>query len=140
MTVEINWVAVVLATVASMLVGAIWYSKSVFGAVWMKLAGLHESDMKRMTSVGPMLIALVGSFLTAYILAHLSYMAHAFFGQSFFMDTVTTCFWVWLGISATTLFIHNSFEHKPTKLTMLAVGNRLATYLAMGIVIGLLKP
>jgi len=137
MTVEINWIAVVLATAASMAVGAVWYSKSVFGTVWMHLAGLDGAKTKRAV-VGPMVAALLGSLLTAYLLAHLAFIAHAFFRQSFFMDSVTTAFWVWLGLSATTLVIHNSFEQKPTKLTMLAVGNRFVTYIAMGIVIGLI--
>jgi len=90
--------------------------------------------------IGGMLTAIIGSLLTAYILAHLTFIAHAFFKNSFFMDAVDTAFWVWVGISATTLAIHNSFEQKPWKLTALAMGNRLVTYLAMGVVIGLFKP
>jgi hypothetical protein len=139
MSVEVNWIAIAAATVASMIVGTVWYSKSVFGTVWMHLAGLDNPKLKP-SVVGPMVTAVLGSLLTAYILAHLSYMAHAFFKQSFFMDAVTTAFWVWLGLSATTLAIHNSFEQKPVKLTMLAIGNRFVTYIAMGIVIGLLRP
>jgi len=139
MSVEVNWLAIVLATVTAMVVGFVWYSKGVFGTVWMKLAGLDESKMKK-GMVGPMLSAVVGSLLTAYILAHLTFLAHSFFKSSFFMDAVNTAFWVWLGISATTLVIHNSFEQKPWKLTALAVGNRFVTLLAMGVAIGLLKP
>lgn len=139
MNVEVNWLAVVLATVAAMVVGFVWYSKSVFGTVWMQLAGLDADKMKKHL-FGPMVAAVVGSLLTAYILAHVSFLAHAFFKNSFFMDAVNTSFWLALGISATTLFIHNSFEQKPWKLTWLAVGNRFVTLLVMGMVIGLLKP
>jgi len=139
MSVEVNWVAIVLAVVAAMVIGFIWYSKSVFGAVWMQLAGLDEAKMKK-KMLGGMLSAVIGSLLTAYILAHVTFLAHAFFKQSYFMDAVNTAFWLWLGISATTLAIHNSFEQKPWKLTALAMGNRLATLLAMGMIIGLLKP
>ncbi len=139
MSVEVNWLAVILATVAAMIVGTIWYSKTVFGTVWEQLAGLNNLKTKRKV-VGPMVSAAVGSLLTAYILAHLTFLAHAFFKGSFFMDAVNTAFWVWIGIAATTLVIHNSFEQKPWKLTALAVGNRFVTLLAMGMVIGLLKP
>ncbi len=139
MSVEINWIAVLLAVVVSMVVGFVWYSKGVFGAVWMKLANISDQDMKK-GMAGPMVAAVLGSLLTAYILAHVAFLSHAFFKNSFFMDAVNTAFWLWLGISATTLVIHNSFEHKPWKLTALAMGNRLVTLLAMGMVIGLLKP
>ncbi|HSX33965.1 MAG TPA: DUF1761 domain-containing protein [Candidatus Saccharimonadales bacterium] len=139
MSVEINWLAVLLAVVAAMVIGTIWYSKNVFGAIWMKLAGLDDTKMRK-GMIGPMLIAIFGSLLTAYILAHMAFIAHSFFKNSWFMDSVQTAFWLWLGLSATSLAIHNSFERKPSRLTWLAVGNRFATYIAMGMVIGLLKP
>ena len=137
MTVEINWIAVLAATVSAMVVGFIWYAPSVFGNTWMAMAKV-EGTNKGM--FGAMLSAVIGSLLTAYILAHVSYLAHAFFKNSFFMDAVNTAFWLAIGIAATTLAIHSSFEKKPWKLTAIAIGNRVVTLLVMGAVIGLLKP
>lgn len=138
MSVEVNWIAVLAAMVSAMIVGFIWYAPSVFGNTWMALAKIEKPNNKGMISA--MLSAVIGSLLTAYILAHVSYLAHAFFKNSFFMDAVNTAFWLALGIAATTLVIHNSFEKKPWKLTAIAVGNRVVTLLVMGAVIGLLKP
>src|SRR4051812_36945669 len=121
MDVQINWLAVVLAAVSAMIVGMIWYAKPVFGTIWMHLAGLSQERMRKNVT-WPMVSAVVGSLLTAYILAHVAYMAHAFYQQSFLIDSLTTAFWLWLGISLTTLIIHNSFEQKPWRLTWLAVG------------------
>ncbi len=138
MVVEINWIAVVLAAVSSMAVGGIWYSKQVFGGVWMSLNGF---DPKKKTGMFmPMLGALVASVLTAYILAHVAYMSHSFFGHSFFMDAVDTALWLWLGISATTLLVHYSFDRRPWKLTAIAIGNRFVTFMVMGMIIGLIRP
>ncbi len=139
MGVEINWLAVLLAAASAMVVGAVWYARGVFGTVWMKLAGLDKDSMKK-GMVGAMVTAVIGSLLTAYILAHLAFLSHHFFNNSFFMDAVNTAFWVWLGVSATTLAIHNSFEKKPWKLTALAIGNRFVTLIVMGMIIGLFKP
>jgi hypothetical protein len=139
MSVEINWTAVLLATVSAMVVGFVWYSRGVFGTVWMKLAGINQEEMKK-GLFGPMVASLLGSLLTAYILAQMAFLAHAFFKNTFFMDAVTTAFWLALGISATTLVIHNSFEKKPWKLTALAVGNRFVTLIVMGMIIGIFKP
>ncbi|MET0779502.1 MAG: DUF1761 domain-containing protein [Candidatus Saccharimonadales bacterium] len=137
--VEINWLAVLLATASAMVVGMIWYAKPVFGTIWMHLAGLSQERMRK-NVVWPMVSAVLGSLATAYILAHVAFMAHAFFDQSFLADALTTAFWLWFGLSLTTLIIHNSFEQKPWKLTWLAAGNRFVTIMIMGLIIGLLKP
>ena len=139
MEVEINWLAVVLATASAMVVGFIWYAKPVFGTLWMHLAGLSEAKMQKHV-VWPMVSAVGGSFLVAYILAHVTFLAHAFFQNSYMMDALSTGFWLWLGFALTTLIIHNSFEQKPWKLTWLAACNRLATIMVMAFVIGLFQP
>jgi hypothetical protein len=139
MGVEVSWIGIVLAVVAAMVVGFIWYSPGVFGNTWQRLAGL-DSDKAKKGMVGPMAATVIGAVLTAYILAHTAYLSHAFFKNSFFMDSVNTAFWLAIGISATTLLIHNSFEHKPWKLTAISIGNRIVSLIVMGAVIGLFKP
>ena len=140
MSVEVNWIAVFLATVSAMVVGFVWYAPNVFGNAWMRLAGLEDPAKRKKGMFGAMAASVLGSLLTAYVLAHVAFMAHYFYKNSFFMDSVTTAFWLALGFTFTTLIIHNSFEQKPWKLTALAVGNRFVTLVAMGMVIGLLKP
>jgi hypothetical protein len=137
-SVEVNWVGVIAAFAAAMIVGFIWYSKGVFGNVWAKLAGIDTTKKKGM--FGAMLATVIGAFGTAYILAYVAYIAHTFFNNSFFMDSVNIAFWLALGISATTLLIHNSFEGKPWKLTAISIGNRLVSIIVMGAVIGVFKP
>ena len=41
---EINYIAVVLATLSSMLVGSIWYTPKVFGTYWMRQSGIDPND------------------------------------------------------------------------------------------------
>lgn len=139
MDVAINWLAVVLATASAMVVGFIWYAKPVFGTMWMHLAGLTEAKMQK-NMVWPIVSAVIGSLLTAYILAHVTFLAHNFFQNSFLMDALSTAFWMWLGFSLTTLIIHNSFEQKPWRLTWLAAFNQLVTLMIMALIIGLLQP
>jgi hypothetical protein len=139
MEVHINWLAVLLATASAMVVGFIWYAKPVFGTLWMHLAGVSETKMRK-NMLWPMICSVVGSFLVAYVLAHVTYIANAFYQNSFLMDALTTGFWLWLGLALTTLIIHNSFEQKPWRLTWLAVCNRLVTIMVMALVIGLLHP
>src|SRR3954470_18170384 len=126
MGVEVNWWAILLATVSSMAVGALWYARPVFGDAWMKAAGVSEKQMRRGMLV-PMLLTLLMSLLTAYTVAHFSFLSHQFFGDSFFVDAVQTAFMLWLGLAVTTLVTHYSFERRPTRLMWLNIGNRFMT-------------
>ena len=139
MEVQINIWAVLLATASSMVVGSIWYARSVFGNTWMKLAKLNPKDMGK-ASVLPLLLTVVLSFLTAYILAHVAYLSHQFFHDSFLHDALSTAFWLWVGLTAARIAVHDLFERRPGKLTILTIAHELVTIMLMGLIIGLMKP
>jgi hypothetical protein len=141
MQVEVNYLGVFLAAVSSMVVGSIWYARGVFGDTWAKLA---KVDMSK-NAGGAEMARLLGttfaiSLVTAYVLAHVTFLSNNFFHNSFLQDAVSTAFWMWLGFTALRIWTHDLFEGRPTKLTMLTWGNEFATLLVMGIVIGLFKP
>jgi hypothetical protein len=138
MEVHVNMWAVLLAAASSMIVGAVWYARPVLGRVWMRAAGIDEKKQGKMA--GPMVMIIIASLLTAFVLAHVSYLSNQFFRDSFFQDAVSTAFWLWLGLSATTLVTHYSFEQKPAKLVWLNVANRFVTIMVMGLIIGWLHP
>jgi hypothetical protein len=138
MDVQVNWLAVLLATVSTMVVGAVWYAQGVFGGRWAKWA---KVDMKKERGmVAPLVGAFVASFISAYVLAHVAYLSNQFFDNSFLHDALATGFWLWLGFTATRLFVHDSFEGRPAKLTVLNAAHELVTIMIMALVIGLLKP
>lgn len=138
MEVSVNYLAVFLAAASSMVVGSIWYSQSVFGKMWAKLAKIK---MDRNAKGSEMVILLGGTFLasliTAYVVAHVAFLSHHFFNNSFLQDAVTTAFWLWLGLTAARIFVHDSFETRPRRLTLLTVSHELVTLLIMGLIIGL---
>ncbi|MBI1833322.1 MAG: DUF1761 domain-containing protein [Candidatus Andersenbacteria bacterium] len=138
MTIEVNWFSVLAAAVSSMVVGSIWYAKPVFGTIWQKQVKLTDAQMKKGATK-----ALTGAFLlaiiAAYVLAHVTQLSQAFFGYTPVVAALSTAFWLWLGISMTTIVIHALFEQRNTTLTILHVANQLVTMLVMGLVIGLLQ-
>jgi hypothetical protein len=135
MNVEVNMWAVLLATLSSMAVGSVWYAKSVFGKTWMKLIKKNEKDLSSGASmaIGGTLIA---SFITAYVLAHVAFLSNNFFHNSFFQDTTTTAFWLWLGFTATRFVTHDLFEHRPVTLTLMNSAHELVTVMVMAVIIG----
>ncbi|MDB5183524.1 MAG: hypothetical protein JWO07_205 [Candidatus Saccharibacteria bacterium] len=137
MGVEINYLAVILAMISSMVIGSIWYARPVFGNMWIKLAKI---DMKKQGAPmwQPIVITLVVSLITAYVLAHVTFLSHSFFGDSYVQDAVTTAFWLWLGLTAARFVTHDAFEGRPWKLTVLNCAHELVTLLVMGLIIGLM--
>jgi cation transport ATPase len=135
MDVKINILAVLLSTVASMLIGFVWYSPKVFGNSWLKLAKL---DPKRTNMGKAMGAAVISSAIMAYVLAHVSYLSNNFFKNSFMQDSLTTAFWMWLGFQLFRTLQRDAFGQVKEKETLIHVGNDLATIMAMGLIIGLM--
>ncbi|MDB5182235.1 MAG: hypothetical protein JWO47_19 [Candidatus Saccharibacteria bacterium] len=137
MSVEINWLAVVLAAVSSMVVGSIWYAPKVFGNGWMKMT---KSKMGKGASAGKMAwmygSVFVASLVTAYILAHVAFLSNRFFGHSYLIDALSTAAWLWLGFTATRLYVHDTFEERRKLLTVVNAGHELVTLLVMALIIG----
>jgi hypothetical protein len=139
MSVEVNMVAVVLATLSSMVVGSIWYAPKVFGNAWMKLSKLDPKKQDR-GAAKAIIMTLIVSFVTAYVVAHVAFLSNAFFGNSFLYDSLMTAFWLWLGLTAARFITHDAFERRPARLTMLNITHELVTIVVMGLIIGLMKP
>lgn len=137
MEVEVNFWAVLAAMASSMAVGSIWYARPVFGNTWAKLAKI-DMDKDGGSVWKPIAVTAVVSLITAYVLAHVSYLSNQFFGNSFLQDSLSTAFWMWLGFTAARFITHDAFEGRPTKLTLLNIGNELVTLMTMGLIIGLI--
>jgi len=137
--VEVNWIAVLLAAISTMVVGSIWYSKAGFYKQWASLAkvkpDLDFTAKKAALMYGSVFIA---SLVSAFVLAHVAMLSNNFFQNSFLQDSVTTAFWVWLGFTALRMFTHDVFEGRRKQLTVLNATHELVTFLVMGLIIGLL--
>src|SRR4051794_14480101 len=123
MDVNVNGWAVLLAAVSSMVVGSLWYMPATFGNAWQKYTGVNAEKMRRSQSGDQMawmyLSVFVASLVTAYVLAHVTFLANKFFGNSFLSDALQTGFWLWLGFTAARVYVHDTFEGRRKKLTLL---------------------
>jgi hypothetical protein len=136
MDVQVNTLGVFLAALSSMVVGSIWYARPVFGDTWMKLAKVKMNDDKNQMWM-LLGVTFLLSLLTAYVLAHVSYLSYRFFGGSFLSDCLSTAFWLWLGLVVARIATHDMFEGRRKKLTLLTISNEFVTLIVMSLVIGL---
>lgn len=139
MEVDVNYLAVLLAAVSSMVVGSIWYSRGVFGNTWAKLAKIDMSkDIEPAKFAALLGSVFIASLITAYILAHVSFLSNQFFDNDFLQDALMTGFWLWLGFTAARIYTHDAFEGRRKKLTLLNFGNEFVTIMLMALIIGVL--
>ncbi len=69
---NINYLAVLVATIAAFALGALWYSKPLFAKAWMKEVGLTEEDAAKSgvakTMAFSFLLFLIMCFGLAYLI------------------------------------------------------------------------
>lgn len=132
---EINYWAVILATLSSMVVGTIWYTPKVFGNYWMKAAGV-ESTGKGIDALGPIVTTVIVSFITAWVLAGATFISWKFYEGSFFWAAIVTAVVLWAGFTAARFITHDAFDKRPSGLTLLNIAHELVTLVVMAIIIG----
>lgn len=65
---DINWLAVVAASILPLVTGFIWYNPKVFGTAWMKETGMTEEKAKQMNPGKTYGLAVVLAFFAAFFL------------------------------------------------------------------------
>lgn len=131
----INYLAVVLATISSMIVGSIWYTPKVFGNYWMKLSGQTPSGNAK-DAVRPIVVTVIVSFITAWVLAGAADISFEFYGGSFLVNALVTAAILWAGFTAARFITHDQFDRRPWQLTVLNCAHELVTILIMALIIG----
>ncbi|QIM19102.1 DUF1761 domain-containing protein [Leucobacter coleopterorum] len=134
---EINYWAVLVATLSTMLVGTVWYTPKVFGNAWMRLA---KVDPTGKSAVGPILVTVIVSFISAWVLAGASWIAFEFYGGSFLLGTLLTGVILWAGFTASRFITHDAFEGRPAALTIINIAHEFVTVVVMAVIIGVWPP
>ena len=136
---EINYWAVLLATLSTMIVGSIWYTPKVFGTRWAKLANVDMTGSAK-SAVWPIVTTVIVSFVTAWVLAGAAAIAWHFYEGSFFVAAVVTSILLWAGFTAARFITHDAFEGRPTALTTMNIAHELVTLVIMAVLIGVWPP
>lgn len=134
------WRAVVVAAIASFVIGGIWYAQPVFGKAWMAALGKTEADKEAMRKQAPKGFAagLIGAFISSFVLAiFVDYGRLANVGlPAGIVGGLVVGFLVWFGFLMTTTISGGIFEGRSGKLVGINVGFTLVSYLIMGAILG----
>lgn len=137
MQLEVNYLAVIVAALASMAVGFAWYSPVLFAKPWMKLMGYSADSLKKaQKAMGPMYaLSLAAAVVTAYVLSHSVTLSENFYGYARLMTGLTTGFFMWLGFVAPVQLTDVIFGSKKWKLFAINTGYQLVSLLVMGAIL-----
>jgi hypothetical protein len=133
---NINLWSVLVAGIATMVVGFLWYSPMLFARPWMVAMGYDPEDKARMQEMqksagNSYAISFVASLVSAFILAkiiHLTTVNTALYGMKI-------GFAVWLGFVTTVQLTAKLFGNQSTNLYLINTGYQLVCYLAMGAIL-----
>jgi hypothetical protein len=130
MEANVNWLAIVVATISAFAIGAIWYSPLLFAKAWMKEAGITEEKTKQANMAKTFGLAFILTFIMATNLAF-------FFGSE--IDFVMGIFYgllTGLGWVAFSMGVIYLFEQRSLKLWLINGGYLTVAFTVMGGILG----
>jgi len=127
---DVNWIAVLLCAVSSLVLGGIWYSPMLFAKPWQRAAGLSDEAAKSGNMGLIFGLTFVLSLVAAYVFA-------MFLGRNFGLGpaigagaSAGLC-WV-----AASLGISYLFERRPLNLWLINGGYHTLQFTLFGLILG----
>ena len=126
----INWLAVVVATVAAFAIGGLWYSKALFGNAWLQEVGLNEEAVNNTNMPKTFGGTFVLQFLAVTALAAMIG-ADSTWQSGLHSGLLISVFWVATAYGTTYLF-----EQRSLRLFLINAGYNVVWFAIVGTVIG----
>jgi hypothetical protein len=123
---DLNWLAVIVATLAYFALGAIWYAPPVFGNLWMRSGGIQVPERPQASFyIAPLLTCLLASIAVGMLAVAT---ASDTVGEGIVLGLVAG-----IGIALSALFVTGFFDpQKPQAMVWVAV---VSGYHMVGLVI-----
>ena len=131
--IEVKLLSVLLAGIAPVVIGFIWYHPSVFGSAWMRMVGVTPEMAERGKKKMPLMaaLAILASMLAAYVMNHFGIA----WGVFDVIGAIELGFWCWLGFVVPTMLGAVLWEQKSFKLYLINVMFWLVAFVAMAIIL-----
>ena len=137
MSVPINYLAVIVAAFANMVLGALWYGP-LFGEAWKTMMAFSPEKLAAMKAKGMAMsygLMAIGSILMAWVLAHAIIFAGAFLEMGGLSTGLMAGFMNWLGFVVPVTVGAVLWEGRSWKLWWLNASYSLVGFLIMGAIL-----
>ena len=128
----VNYWAILVAGLAYMVLGALWYSPILFGKAWMKGIGKTKEEVNAQFSPMKYLWALIGSLVAAYGIARLM----SWTGANSISDGIMVGLLTSICLVLTAITVNDIMENRPRALTVVNVLYNIVGFVVIGIIIG----
>ena len=130
---EVNWLAVALSALSSLVLGGLWYSPALFAKAWQSAVGLSDEQLKSGNMALTFGLTFVLSFIAAAVFA-------MFLGTEMSVGAATAAgFSAGLCWVAAAFGINYLFERRPLKLWLINAGYHTLQFTLFGLIIGWLQ-
>lgn len=129
----LNWLAVIAAAATALALGALWYSRRLFGEIWMQEIGLTE-DAVRQSNL-PLILG--GTFVLQFVAA--TALALLLGPDSNWLTGLEAGLLVGLCWIATAYGITYFFERRSLRLYFINAAHYVLMFASMGAIIGVLN-
>ncbi len=129
--VDVNWWAVLVGGIASMVLGYIWYMPAFLGNMWAKELGKSSDELKKNAMMSAYVMMFVAALVISYIMAHFV----VYTGAKDVMGGVQTGFWIWLGFVATVGLGKKAFSGTSWTLYAIEAGYSLVQFAVIGAIV-----
>lgn len=135
---QLNYVAILIAAIASMVLGFLWYSPGMFGKQWAKARGLDMSNPEVMAKMKATMgqtytltfvAVLVSALALAILIARIQL-------RNPLLGGIKTGVLVWIGFVATVQLTGNLFGTRNRQSYFIDAGYQLVCYVVMGAILG----
>ena len=136
---DINWLAIVLATVASMALGMAWYT--ILGNQWMAALGKTREELmpEGKNASMPFVIAGICQLIMAYFMYILIGALMSTSATDIqIIDALIIALHLWFGFILTSMLINHAYQGQKLSLTVIDSGYLLGVLLIQGLVLALL--
>lgn len=131
---NVNWIAIIVATIINMILGFLWYGKPLFGKQWQQEQGWSDKEMKKKQSEmgsSSYILMTIASILSAYVLSQVI----ALTGATTLGSGAAAGLWVWFGFVTTTQIGKVLWDGKSWKLFSIETGYSFVSYALMGMIL-----
>lgn len=132
---QVNWLAVLVCAVLSMVIGFIWYGP-LFAKQWSALTGWTNEKVAALGQSA--LMRSYGlAFVAAFVIATVLSLALRATGAAGIGDGLVTAAVLWVGFTGATIGVNMVFERRPLMLFGIEAGYHLVSLLVYSVVLSL---
>jgi hypothetical protein len=128
---KINWLAILVAVIAQMVLGVFWYTRVLFADAWMAGIGKRPEDL--VPTPGPFILAIIAAVLLPLGVSWILYRTN--------LHGVKAGALVGMGIgvlfTAPAVLVHEAFLGFPPVVLVIDAGKEVVTAFLVGVILGL---